>query len=58
MVASKGITRGLTLSIRQALADAGTVGRVSYRLARGLTAELSVGTVNGLALVYRWFSRN
>lgn len=58
VVASKGITRGLTLSIRQALADAGTVGRVSYRLARGLTAELSVGTVNGLALVYRWFSRN
>lgn len=55
--ASKGVTAGLTLSVRQALSDAGTVGRVSYRLARGLTAELSVGTVNGLALVYRWFSR-
>lgn len=57
-VASKGVATGLTVSIRQALADAGTVGRVSYRLARGLTAELSVGTVNGLALVYRWFSRD
>lgn len=56
--ASKGITDGLTVSVRQALSDAGTVGRVSYRLARGLTAELSVGTVNGLALVYRWFSRD
>lgn len=55
--ASKGVADGLTLSVRQALSDAGTVGRVSYRLARGLTAELSVGTVNGLALVYRWFSR-
>lgn len=56
--ASKGITNGLTVSVRQALSDTGTVGRVSYRLARGLTAELSVGTVNGLALVYRWFSRD
>lgn len=56
--ASKGVTQGLTVSVRQALSDAGTVGRVSYRLARGLTAELSVGSVNGLALVYRWFSRN
>lgn len=55
--ASKGVARGFTLSVRQALSDAGTVGRVSYRLARGLTAELSVGSVNGLALVYRWFSR-
>ena len=58
IVASKGITSGLTVSVRQALSDAGTVGQVSYRLARGLTAELSVGSVNGLALVYRWFSRN
>lgn len=56
--ASKGVAAGFTLSVRQALSDAGTVGRVSYRLARGLTAELSVGTVNGLALIYRWFSRN
>lgn len=55
---SKGITRGFTVGVRQALSDTGTVGRVSYRLARGLTAELSLGTINGLALVYRWFSRN
>lgn len=55
---SKGISRGFTVGIRQALSDSGTVGRVTYRLARGLTAELSVGTINGLALVYRWFSRD
>ncbi len=58
IVASKGISDKLTLSVRQALSDAGTVGRASYRLARGLNAELSLGTVNGLALVYRWFSRD
>jgi translocation and assembly module TamB len=48
----------MTVSIRQALSETGTVALVSYRLARGLTAEASVGTVNGLALVYRWFSRD
>jgi len=56
--ASKGIASGLTFSVRQALSDTGTVGLISYRLARGLTAELSVGSINGLALVYRWFSRD
>jgi translocation and assembly module TamB len=56
--ASKGLSNGITLSIQQALSDTGTVGRASYRLARGLTAQLSVGTVNGLALIYRWFSRD
>lgn len=56
--ASKTLSNGIKLSIRQALADTGTVGRTSYRLARGLTAELSIGTVSGLALVYRWFSRD
>lgn len=56
--ASKRITDDLTLSLRQALSDTGTVGRLGYRLARGLNAELTVGTVNGLALVYRWFSRD
>ncbi len=55
---SKRLTSGVTLSIRQALSDTGTVARASYRLARGLTAEASVGTINGLALVYRWFSRD
>ncbi|PLC52790.1 DUF490 domain-containing protein [Pollutimonas nitritireducens] len=55
---SKTLTSGITLSIQQALSDTGTVGRASYRLARGLTAELSLGTINGLALVYRWFSRD
>ena len=54
---SKRLSNGVTLSIRQALSDTGTVARASYRLARGLTAEASVGTINGLALVYRWFSR-
>jgi len=57
IVASKSFSRDLTISIRQALADSGTVGRISYRLAKGLTAEISAGTVNGLGLVYRWFSR-
>lgn len=56
--ASKGITNDLTISVRQALSDTGTVGLLSYQLARGLTAELSVGSINGLALVYRWFSRD
>ncbi|NYT80599.1 translocation/assembly module TamB domain-containing protein [Alcaligenaceae bacterium] len=55
---SKQLSRGFTVSIQQALSDTGTVGRISYQLARGLTAELTAGTVNGLALVYRWFSRN
>ncbi len=55
---SKRLTSGVTLSIRQALSQTGTVAQASYRLARGLTAEASVGTVNGLALVYRWFSRD
>ncbi len=55
---SKSLSRGFTVSVQQALADTGTVGRISYRLARGLTAELTAGTVNGLALVYRWFSRD
>lgn len=55
---SKSLTSGVTLSLRQALSETGTVARASYRLARGLTAEASVGTINGLALVYRWFSRS
>ncbi|HUH61020.1 MAG TPA: translocation/assembly module TamB domain-containing protein [Candidimonas sp.] len=55
---SKKLSNGITLSIQQALSDTGSVGRASYRLGRGLTAELSAGTINGLALVYRWFSRD
>lgn len=55
---SKGLTSDITVSLQQAMADTGTVGRASYRLARGLTAELSAGTVNGLALIYRWFSQD
>jgi len=58
IVASKNISQDFTLSVEQALADTGTVGRISYRLARGLNASLSLGRVNGLALVYRWFSRD
>ncbi|HLU18604.1 MAG TPA: translocation/assembly module TamB domain-containing protein [Pusillimonas sp.] len=55
IVASRRLTEGITASIEQALSDTGTVGRLSYRLARGLSAQLSVGTVNGLALIYRTF---
>jgi len=58
IVASKNVSQGFTVSVEQALSDTGTVGRISYRLARGLNASLSVGTVNGLALIYRWFSRD
>lgn len=53
---SKQISSNITLSVQQALSDTGTVGRASYQLTRRLTAELNVGTINGLALVYRWFS--
>lgn len=56
--ASKRLTSDITLSVRQALSDTGTVGRASYRLTRRLTADLSLGTVSGLALVYRWFSQD
>ena len=56
--ASKTLSSDITVSVRQALADTGTVGRVSYRLSRRLNAELSIGTVSGLALIYRWFSRD
>jgi len=58
IVASKNISQDFTLSVEQALSDTGTVGRISYRLARGLNASITLGTVNGLALVYRWFSRD
>ena len=55
VMASRRITEDITASIEQALSDTGTVGRLSYRLARGLSAQLSVGTVNGIALIYRTF---
>ena len=55
---TKQISSDITLSAQQALSDTGTVGRASYRLARGLTAEISAGTVSGIALIYRWFSRD
>ena len=55
--ASKRFANGFTLSLQQALADTGTVGRISYRLSRRLNAELNVGTVSGLALVWRWVAR-
>lgn len=56
--ASKVFGQGFTVGVRQALADSGTVGRATYRLSRRLTAEISLGTVNGMALLYRWFSRD
>ncbi len=55
---SKKLSNGVTLSAQQALSDTGSVGRAAYQLARGLTVEISAGTINGLALVYRWFSRD
>jgi len=58
VVASRRITDGVTASIEQALSDTGTVGRLSYQLARGLSAQLSVGTVNGIALIYQTFFRD
>ncbi|MBV2179872.1 MAG: translocation/assembly module TamB domain-containing protein [Castellaniella sp.] len=56
VVASKTLSENLKISAEQALAQTGTVARLSYRLMRGLQAEATVGTVSGLALVYRWFS--
>lgn len=57
-IASKRFGNGVTLSLEQALAATGTVGRASYRLSRQLRAELSVGTVNGIALVYHIFLKH
>lgn len=56
IVAGKTIAKDLRASLEQALSETGTVARLSYRLMRGLRAELTVGTVTGLALVHRWFS--
>jgi len=56
VLAGKRLTDDLRLSLEQALAQTGTVARLSYRLMRGLQAEVTTGTVSGLALVYRWFS--
>lgn len=55
IVASKRFANGITLSLEQAMSGTETVGRASYRLARGLSLDLKAGGVNGLALVYRWF---
>lgn len=54
LVASKRFSNDITLSIEQALSGSETVGRASYRIARGLSLDLKGGTVNGIALVYRW----
>ncbi|HEX7386971.1 MAG TPA: translocation/assembly module TamB domain-containing protein [Castellaniella sp.] len=56
VVASKTLTDNVKVSLEQALAQTGTVARLSYRILRRLQAEVTVGTVSGLALVYRWFS--
>ncbi len=56
VLAGKTLTDDLRLSLEQALAQTGTVARLSYKLMRGLQAEVTTGTVSGLALVYRWFS--
>jgi translocation and assembly module TamB len=53
LVASKNFANGITLSVEQALSGNDTVGRASYRLARGLSLDLKGGSVNGISLVYR-----
>ncbi|MCS3507308.1 translocation/assembly module TamB domain-containing protein [Achromobacter sp. JUb104] len=58
LVASKSFANGITLSVEQGLAGSETVGRASYRLARGLSVDLKGGSVNGIALVYRTFWGN
>ncbi|WP_447991606.1 translocation/assembly module TamB domain-containing protein [Achromobacter spanius] len=58
LVASKSFANGITLSVEQGLAGSDTVGRASYRLARGLSVDLKGGSVNGIALVYRTFWGN
>jgi translocation and assembly module TamB len=55
MVASKKLSNGITLSVEQALSDTGTVGRASYMLSKHLSADISGGTVSGIALIYRIF---
>lgn len=55
VVASKRFANGITLSLEQSMSGSGTVGRASYQLARGLSADLKGGTVTGLSLVYRTF---
>ncbi|MGE4125773.1 MAG: translocation/assembly module TamB domain-containing protein [Pusillimonas sp.] len=57
IVAAKNLGAGFRVSLEQSLSGTGTVGRVSYRLARGLSAQLSAGTVSGLALIYRYVVR-
>ncbi len=57
MVAAKDIGAGFRVSLEQSLSETGTVGRVTYRLAQGLSAQISAGTVNGLALIYRYVVR-
>lgn len=58
VMASKTLSKDLSISLEQALAQTGTVARLSYRLMRGLRAEVAAGTVSGLALVYRWISKD
>ena len=55
VVASKRFANGITLSLEQSMSGSGTVGRASYQLGRGLSADLKGGTVTGLSLVYRTF---
>lgn len=58
LMASKNISSDLQLSLEQALAQTGTVARLSYKLMWRLRSEITVGTTNGLAIVYRWFSKD
>ncbi len=54
LVVGKNFANGIALSVEQAMAGSETVGRASYRLARGLSLDFKGGSVNGIELVYRW----
>jgi len=58
VVASKHLGERLTASVEQALSDTGTVGRLAWRLGRGVSTQLTGGTVNGLALIYHLVLEN
>lgn len=52
LVAGKRLSDSLYVTFEQALTGRETIVRTSYRLARGLTAAVQVGSLNGLQLVW------
>lgn len=53
IMASKVLTERFKIGIEQAIDRAGTVFQASYALIQNMTVNVSVGTVNGLELVYK-----